>query len=405
MKRFDHERPYEVFGRELSARIARRGLKLRDIAKKASVSESAIKASCSGTRPLPQLALRKIADLLIDNNEHVGCLVELLTRICKPYSSRTYFARGLLAPVRVGYLESYPFAFAPRGNLNNPQGLLIELLQTYFQVLRINYEWVPLNYDVLIDALETRMVDLVTGFVLDSPQRRVRATFVPLPMPFYLGVNGITSSPHIPTDLDYATFSAMISDGVKGSGKRFNLITVADEIADDYLPLILADAVVSLRETQRKVPEAIRYYTSDHPDRDVNIVFADQMTCYNSSALGLKLLFKHSIGKFRGGFLLPVYDQEWSSFIGNSLLSLLSSKLPKVGIVFNKYHSNLAPFIPQQLPGNMKTFENVGGSTRHPSDEFWSLEEWLSHFWPPEIPIPLQFQSLLRHSTSFEPLS
>jgi hypothetical protein len=106
MRYANHSKVYDVFGRELSARIAHHGLRLGVVAKKAEVSESAIKSACSGIRPLSPSVLEKIVGLLVDENEHPDYVLTLLTQICKPSASRTYFARGLLAPIRVGYLES-----------------------------------------------------------------------------------------------------------------------------------------------------------------------------------------------------------------------------------------------------------------------------------------------------------
>jgi hypothetical protein len=302
-----------------------------------------------------------------------------------------------------GVLESYPFAYASRGNLNNPNGLLVELLQAYFQVLRINYEWTPVGYDLLIDALESRTVDLITGFILESAQRRVRAHFTPLPMPFCLGINAISSSPHIQGDLQYLDFCDIILKASQNSAKKFNLVTIADEIADDYLPLILPDSIVSIRESGRKVADAISYYTLEAADKEMNVVFADQMTCSASLRSGSHNLLKEPIGAFRGGFLLPVYDTEWSSFIEGSLYSMLSAKLPKVGIIFDKYHNHLTPFIPKQdqflKTSSHGIIKPPGGSL----DGFWSLEEWLSTFWPPALPIPKQLQALRDHGLPSDP--
>src|SRR5882724_10356731 len=111
-RRIQPDWPYEIFGRELKARIERRGLKLRAVAQKAGTSESAIKTACIGIRPLSPAVLKKIIGLLVESGENSDFLLNLLIQICNPGISRTFFARGLVAPIKVGYLESFPFAFA-----------------------------------------------------------------------------------------------------------------------------------------------------------------------------------------------------------------------------------------------------------------------------------------------------
>ena len=307
--------------------------------------------------------------------------------------------RGFDACINIGYIDSPPFSFESRRGPNLPDGLLVQLMELFLQLLGVHWKWQPIPFARVVESLENRSVDLISGFILDAPSRQTRGRFIPLDMPFAIGINAVTRSPDLQTGMKYNDLAALLQGGSSLHQHRFGIVTVLDEIADEFFPALFMGVEPTIRDDQRSVKEALRYYTSEHPDRDLQIVFADSMSCSRLLPPGAKLLLTDPIGRFQGGFLLPVHDEDWAQYFGNAFHGFLKARLPQVGRLFSDYSQQLLGFLqtsdrPLALTGNA----NSSGMPGHDRREFWTLRDWLQAYWPRELPVPPEFcQHLAQH--------
>lgn len=313
-KKSDKERSYEILGRELTARIRTSGISRSLVQSESGISDSTLKAACAGTRPIPDSQLAAFVKLTAQESEDLEVYREHMRHLNKPGASITHILRGSQARLNLGYIDSPPFASASRKGLNQPTGLIIDLVELFFQLAGAQWEWHRIPFQKLTSSLETRQVDLVAGFVLEAPSRQARAKFVPLEMPFAIGVNALTRSQNYSNPVDFQKFSRELMEAQRSGHNRHNIITIEGELADEYFPAILPYQEPTIRDTSRTVSDAIKYYLNEHEDRMKNIIFADHMTCTRLKPTGTNLIFDKPVGRFRGGFLLPTIDSDWSDY-------------------------------------------------------------------------------------------
>jgi len=396
MKR-DYERSYEILGRVLTARIEEAGLNRHYILTKTKISESSLKSSLTGIRPFPDENLLKLVQLIKKHDEDEVALLHRIRGINKPGISITHMLRGFRAPLNVGYIDSPPFAFASRRGSKYPDGLLIRLNELFLQLLDVQCNWFQIPLDSVIEFLESRKVDFITGFILEAPSRQTRGLFLPLEMPFAIGINAVSCSPEIAGISTYTKLVKKLTQDRHASGKHLNIITVYGEIADDFFPAIFPNIEPSIRERERNVGETIKYYIKNHPDKHFNIVFADSMSCKRLLPSNAKLVLNDPIGRFQGGFLLPVHDYDWGQYFGRAFHGFLKARLPQVGNIFIDYSQELLEFLKTSDTRILsKKSKGQGISLAEHRREFWNLHEWLQAYWPREIPIPDGFKKHLK---------
>jgi len=171
-----------------------------------------------------------------------------------------------------------------------------------------------------------------------------------------------------------------------------NIITVRGEIADEYFPALFPEIEPTIRDDKRTVKETIKYYIDEQKDNELNVVFADHMSCTRFRPTNANLLLKLPVGRFRGGFLLPIHDDLWCTYFRTTFNQFLEARLPEIGRVFVDHHRELIRFLEitdrslSKLRLSSPSGRKIGGESK-----FWTLEDWLDTYWPREIEVPQAF--------------
>jgi transcriptional regulator with XRE-family HTH domain len=378
------EKPYRLLGRELRFRLQRNGHTRDEFAEKVGLTRSHLDAILTGLRPFPVDKIPVAIPLLIVAGKEEDTLRRALTEAAPPNTSRLQLLRAFETPIQVGYFDWPPFVDC-QADEANPTGLLPDLMRLFFRILEVDADWHRMSFTELLTGLTDNSVDLGVGFVLESVYRTARATFVPLHLPFAVGINAVTRHPDLASGGSFLQVMPQLKDALADPIAPVKIVVVEREIAADYLSAIVSglrrDQVVI--EKHRSIGDTIDFYTNAS---DRYVVFADHSSCLRK-VIGnisghLKLLFNRAIGQFQGGFLLPGGDQEWEEFFHQAFIHLLAARLPETGCILRRYARPLAALL-------VKDPYKTGVSLKDRAvEEFITWAEWYEAFWPKEIPPP-----------------
>jgi len=323
-----------------------------------------------GVRPIPLDKLDAVVKFLSDPSEKPENVRDTLARLMEPGVTRL----SLLDPtaettITVGFIATPPFVKTRAPGDNHPDGLLVDLIKLLFPLFGAKISWRPIGFHEMLERLADGEVDCVTGFILDTVRRKTRARFIPLSMPFSTGINAVTKAADIPGNSSYPDGLALLQRLTKPrkKGNPLSIVVIDGELAHDYLAAIAPDTSARyVVKDERTIQEVIAdYATSDQSDQYV--IFADSFSCQKAAADNgsLKQVFKDPIGRFAGGFLLPLDDEPWAEFFQQAILHLLSARLPETGRIFAHHANDLQVFLDER-----------------------ELPAWRARYWPPEIDFP-----------------
>lgn len=392
----DPKRPYRMLGREIQSRIHRLDLDRVALARKLDMPRNSLDSVLAGYRPLPADKLMHAADILAATGEDSETVREILQQVSVPDTSRLSLLLNPNSrqPLRIGYLVWPPFVEVVGGH---PEGLLVEMMRLLCRLLKIADEWVPLEFHDMLRKVEDGTVDIVVGFVLETLHRRARAAFVPLHLPFRVGLNGITASREFDRlgDLEpeqrYREVLKILQSLSHRTSNPLLVVTVKGELADEYLPAFLPK-VGSLKEEENlSIEDALDHYTKS----DKYVVCVDHISCRRWLARNpnrnLKLLFKKPVGLFEGGFLLPLDDAQWTAYFERAFVHLLMARLPETGFIMSRHADQLNDLIDAGNKQWRRSFEERACPFLQPT-QFLTAEEWFHAYWPKEVPLPEQWK-------------
>jgi len=358
-------KPYRLLGREIKSRLQQRSQPRKAFADALGVDPNHIHAILVGLRSLPDAKIDAAAKFLLAPGEDLQGLKNRLVRLGEPGISRVHLLQDSIGDaVLLGYVDWPPFVMSRGLGDASPQGLLIELVNLLFRLIGINVSWRRLDFKQMLGDLSDGEVDAVMSFVLDTLKRKTRARFLPLRMPFSVGINAVTRSNEFDGDEEYDKALGKLQRGTKRPKKSdpLSVVVVGSEIAHDYLAAIAPEVTAPIEE-EGPIVETIRRFTATPH----YVVFADSVSCELAlrQDRNLKQVFDHPIGAFEGGFLFPMGDPEWEAFFGEAFGHLLKAKLPETGRIFARYADDLQTFLDKE-----------------------KLQTWLDECWPRQIAIP-----------------
>lgn len=370
------ERDFHILSREISHRLSVKRITRKKLSALTNISEGRLSHLINGYRGVSKgkqdSELKILSELLAYDSEDPREVSRLLSHLNDDQASVTDLILYGSAPIRFGYLNWKPFAWTPESNAGEtnpyPTGFLIELFDSYAQVLGARVEWIPLEFHQFFSEMSNKNVDAVLGFVLETTRRHAVAEFVPLKMPFSIGLNAVTNSPKLNKPMEYKKAREILikyTDKNIQKEEKITTIAVRDEIGDEYFPAILPELKLDTIESDRTLQETFKYYAA----RSNSVIFADHISCAEACERNQELqpLFESTIGEFFGGSLLPQWDMRWSNFFKESTQNFFRSKPPIVAILFEKYRNMLEPFITGT------------------DQQKVVLEKWLTEYWPSNI--------------------
>ncbi len=372
------DRPYRIIGRELQYRLNRKGEEKSKLAKAIGIPINSLDSIMRGYRPFPSEKIDKASAFLARGDGDDKKLREILNAANTPGASRLLLLQNFEEPLQIGYVEWHPFAAPGLGT--EPGGMLVDLMHLLCNLLQLPYEWRRLKFHEMVPSLRNGDVDLVVGFVLETLYRRAHASFVPLFLPYRVGINAVTRS----SEFTPNARPQLILDELKAASSRsdnqIKFVTVKGELADEYLPALVPGAK-SLQEKELSIEHAIRHHVQ-RSDRVV--VFADHVSCQRAidditeADDRLHQLFKDPLGRFQGGFLLPFDDNDWTEYFQTAFKHLLLAKLPATMGIIGRYADQTSQWL-DDAP------EIDGFSSSPNAYSFVGLDQWLNLCWDDKV--------------------
>lgn len=376
--------PYRMLGRELTFRVKYLRLDRASLAEPGPQSE-ALRAAMSGSRPLAENLLSRIAEKLVlkrEFNETVELARRRLQSANHPNASRLLLVRGLSMPMVVNAVDTVPLIDTSRGD---PIGLVPELMTLLSKTLEFRIQWGKVEFKTLSQQVDR--TDLTVA-VIDTLRREAHGTLVPLPLPFEFGINGVTASPEVPGNMSYQDAMEFLKEACNRSHNPIRVLVVKGELASEYASAYLHAGIPVIEETELDLPGTIDEYTRLPGSNTLanTIVFADHMSCSIAARRpGLRQLFAQKIGRFQPAFLLPAGDSHWAEFFRDALVRLMFSKLPAVALILHQYAGQTAPLLTKKRGG---TTENPVLWSGHLGVEPIPIDDWYRSCWPDEAIVP-----------------